>query len=105
MKDFVRATINTELTQREIYYLVSQALPEFFWREGDSDAQGLYITGNKEDFGQIQIWFDEGAVDVTISLRAARTSGLNEALKEEFFSNVISNVLPIIGEVQKVIST
>ncbi len=102
MTNFIRASIKTRLTQREIYTVVSMALPEFLWREGDSDAQGLYITGIREDVGQIQFWLDEDVVDATVSLGGARSTPQNSEWKEDFFDNVISSIFPSIGEVGEV---
>lgn len=99
MTSFIRASVKTAMTQREIYTLVSLALPEFLWREGSSDAQGLYVTGIKEDAGQIQFWLDDDAVDSTVSFRGACPNQYGREWKEAFFDNFITNILSAIGEV------
>ncbi len=100
MKDFFSTSIKTNLSQEDIYSIVSKNLPEFSWRMGDSDSQGLFISGNGKNTEQIQLWLDENLVDVTISLRNVKTDDSNrDEWKKNLINKILISVLPNIGEI------
>jgi len=103
MKDFIHISISTQLSQKEIHSLLSVKLPEYSWRMGDSDYQGLYITSIGSELGQIQVWLDDEPAVVTISLRGNQQSRADrEEWKENLINGIIRGVLPAIGVVGEI---
>ena len=46
-------------------------LPAFRWRQGDSDAQGPYVSGSRPDGVHIKFWWGEQPHDLTVSFRSS----------------------------------
>lgn len=67
-------------------------LPEFNWRGGDNDMQGLHISGMNKESVQIQLWLEEPSV-MTISFRSAWISEENRGKKKELLFTKIQNVI------------
>jgi len=106
MKDFISTTVTTDLGQEDIFSIVNRSLPSFLWRMGDSDSQGLYISGHGENTEQMQLWLDNDLVDVTISLRNARGSDISrDEWKNKLVNKIINEVLPTIGKVGEISQT
>lgn len=101
MKDFIRTTISTNLGQEDLHSILSNELPDYVWRMGDSDQQGKYVSGN--GLGQILLWLDDNEVDVSISLRAENIDHPNRnEWKDGLLSKLLNNIFPKIGTLGEV---
>ncbi|MBB6249199.1 hypothetical protein [Rhodanobacter sp. A1T4] len=101
MKDFVRIDVVSELGQDAIFQILKEALPSFQWRQGDSDAQGPYVSGMHKDGVKIQAWLGEQPVAVSASFRAAwREDPAREEKKNAVLVPLLELACPALGAVQ-----
>lgn len=98
MKNFIRFQVQSKLKQDQLFELTKRSLPEFDWRRGDSDAQGLYVSGLTTDLIQIQFWFDDGFVDTTVSFRSVEA---DSPRKEALITRLEKDIFSAMGRVLK----
>ena len=102
MKDFITYCIRSGLAKKQVFDIVKRTLPDFQWRQGDSDAQGPYVSGSNDDHVQIQLWLGEDPVDMFVSFsRAWMDAGDREKKKSELIEVVDKSVAPLLGAVTK----
>ena len=102
MKEFITYDLNSDLSRGDITIEVEKVLPDFHWREGDSDAQGLYISGNNNDHVTVQLWLSEKPVEMFVSFRTAWESDKDRCNKKEELIKLIETVfIPSIGKIIK----
>jgi hypothetical protein len=98
MKDFVAIDFQSDCTQDEILEAFKTHLPEFQWRGGDSDAQGLYVSGRNSDLVNVQAWLSETPMTATISFRNSWSNNPGrETLKQEMLNRIVDKVVPTLG--------
>lgn len=99
MSDFIRLSVKTSLSQCEIFQILVESLPDMSWRMGDSDTQGLYVSGRGACYEQIQIWLDDSVADVSINLRGVICVDQERDIwRSRFIDNVMMKALIKIGE-------
>jgi hypothetical protein len=74
-RDFLQFTLEGALhddkqEQQLLLATLKAAIPMATWRSGDSDSQGLYISGAFENGIHVKIWMGEAPVYLTISARS-----------------------------------
>lgn len=100
MSDYVRISVKTNLDQREIFQILVECLPDMSWRMGNSDEQGLYVSGLGTFDEQIQLWLNDQSAEISINVRGVVCADQERAIwKSSFVSDVMTRVLPKIGEV------
>jgi len=95
MRDFISIDVESVLTDSDVFSIVSEALPGFAWRRGDSDAQGTYVSGTDVHGVRTQCWTGENPMAMSVSFRAARTIG--EEAKERLANTILREVVPRMG--------
>ncbi|MDF3055779.1 MAG: hypothetical protein K0Q74_1686 [Gammaproteobacteria bacterium] len=98
MKNFINVDVVSELDKAKVYSILSECMPDFAWRMGESDMQGGYVSGRNEAGVHIQCWTDENPFAFTISFSNAT---LNESDANELVNRITKKVLPQIGEVKE----
>lgn len=99
MKDFIHVRMAGELEASALLDRLDDALPNFKWRQGDSDMQGPYVSGVNEDSVQMMWWLGEQPIDVTVSFVQATSSvSSNKALMDR----LLQDLLPSMGAVVEV---
>jgi len=99
MTDFIRADIESNLSNEEIFSVFLKFLPDFDWKKGDSDSQGNYITGTNSGKVKIQCWTEEKPMALSVSFRSAAT---NKNDIDIFSKLLISEIIPKIGNTLKI---
>ena len=104
MRDFVSVDLRTHLTQIEVHQRLTLMLPRFTFRMGDSDANGLYVSGIDDEQAQVKVWLGEDSASLTLSLRGWRAGVTNrEEAKQLWWDRLTNEVLPSLGEVVKIV--
>lgn len=101
MKDFITYDIKSELSRDEIFENAIRILSNLEWRKGNSDSQGLYISGNNKQKITIQLWVSETPIEMFISFRSAWLGCDKEyenSQKQELINIVETSFIPSIGE-------
>ncbi|KPA13232.1 hypothetical protein MHK_006538 [Candidatus Magnetomorum sp. HK-1] len=102
MKDFVTYDIFCDLNKEQIFAEVVGFLPNFKWRQGDSDSQGPYISGMDDDDIQIKLWLGEEPVEMTISFDDVWLDTSDRDKRKVHFIELIENVIiPPLGVISK----
>jgi hypothetical protein len=100
VKDFLSIDIDSTLSNDDIFEILSNGLPGFLWRRGDSDAQGTYVSGLDANGVKIQCWSGEKPMKVSVSFRSAK--GMEEESKESLAKVLLDDLLPSIGGIKRV---
>ena len=101
MRDFITYDVRTSLPVERIYEIVAKQLPEFAWRQGDSDAQGPYISGTDSDAVQMKLWLGEDPMTISASFRAIRDLNKRQSRQIDLVDVLETVVLPGLGIVLK----
>lgn len=100
MKDFISFRIRSKLSATAVRGHLSDELPGFKWRQGDSDMQGPYISGTNNDGVRLMMWQGEQPNDLTVSFAGATSSAEeNSAL----IDRLRDRLAPSLGEVVEVL--
>jgi len=99
MKDFLSIDIDSTLVNGAVFAILSDGLPEFSWRQGDSDAQGTYVSGRNPDGVNIQCWTGEQPMLMSVSFRSAKD--FPEEARDHLLSRLLTELIPCIGRVGK----
>jgi len=100
MKDFVSVDIDSTLSNDDVFEILSGGLPTFSWRRGDSDVQGLYVSGLDADGVKIQCWTGERPMAMSVSFRSAK--GAKDEAKKRLMDQLLNEFLPRIGGVRRI---
>lgn len=95
MKDFFTFDLKCKLSKQQVLDIVSINLPDFKWRQGDSDAQGPYLSGLNSNEVRTQIWMGEYPMDMFVSFRSGGWSALPDS--EERKNAIIQKILSVIA--------
>ncbi len=102
MQDYISIDVQSKLGQADIYYCLSQAFSGFKWRSGDSDAMGLYVSGQSDEGANIQIWLSESPFEMAISFRGLPHDMVGrDKFKETIMEKFKAEVLPTLGQLVK----
>lgn len=95
-------TMESNEPQIELYKLLSEALPDFHWRCGDSDAIGEHLSGSNSDDVVIRLFLDEqpaiyGFITFDIAWKGehGRDNRKRECI-EKIFSNLDASTLKCV---------
>jgi hypothetical protein len=103
MRDFVSADLRTSLSQVEVHERLASLLPHFSFRMGDSDANGLYVSGVDEEQAQLKVWLGEDPATLTLSTRGWRVGVTNrDEAKRMLWEQLTRKVLPALGELVRI---
>jgi len=102
MKDFISIDVESERTDGDVFSIVSEALPGFSWRRGDSDAQGTYVSGMDVQGVRIQCWTGQNPMAMSVSFRSAKA--ISEETKRLLADAILREVVPRIGRVKTVLT-
>lgn len=103
LKDYVSVSFDTKLDQESLYERLREALTNFSFRMGDSDAMGPYISGRDPDGAHIQTWLGEQPAAIEISLRSWKVGASNRDMqKNTLLHEIIDLFLPTVGNVLRV---
>jgi hypothetical protein len=98
MKDYLVFSMNSSLSQDNVFKLMQTALSDFSWKMGDSDAQGLYVSGVRSDGIYLKVWISENPIKLSMSFNESFKNSSDEALsKKILFDRVSNDVLPNLG--------
>lgn len=98
MKDFVTIEFQSTCSQDEVMTALKAYLSGFQWRGGDSDMQGLYISGKNTDSVNIQVWLSESPKTATISFRSSWLDVADrEVLKQQLLNIVTLDTISSLG--------
>jgi len=98
MKDFITYDLISDLGRSSITTVAKKVFPGFLWREGDSDTQGLYISGSDENHVTIQIWLSEKPIEMFVSFRSAWESDTDRYNKKSKLIQLVeTDFIPSIG--------
>jgi hypothetical protein len=99
MKDFITIEFQSTCKQDEVIAVLKAHLPDFQWRCGDSDMQGLYVSGRNSDLVNIQFWLSEPPMSATISFRNSWLDiASRDTLKKEILNKVVIDTIPVLGK-------
>lgn len=102
MKDFVTYDVRCILAKQQVLDIVTFNLPEFKWRQGESDAQGSYISGINRDDVQIKLWLGEAPVGISVSFDDVWNGEPDrEERKGALIQLMDKAVIPLLGTVTK----
>jgi len=103
MRDFISIELRTRLPQVEVHEKLSEALPAFSFRMGDSDANGPYISGIDGEQAQVKVWLGEDPAGLTVSFRGWRPGAPDrDEAKKEIWGTISEVILPRLGEVLRI---
>jgi hypothetical protein len=98
MKDYLVFSIKSILSQDDVFSLMQNELSDFSWRRGDSDAMGLYVSGERPDGVYLKAWLSEAPITLSMSFNDSFKKTPNEVLsKKTLFDRVSNDVLPKLG--------
>lgn len=100
MKDFLSIDIDSTLLNGDVFVILSDGLPEFSWRQGDSDAQGAYVSGRNPEGVQIQCWTGEAPMQMSVSFRGAKD--VPEEARAHLVNRLLADLLPRIGRLKEI---
>lgn len=102
MKDFVTYDVSCTLGKQRVLDIVTRNLPDFRWRQGDSDSQGSYISGINGDDVQIKLWLGEAPVSMSVAFDDVWIGELNREEKKDALIQLLDKVvIPLLGAVTK----
>jgi hypothetical protein len=102
MKDFVTYDIRCNLSKAQVYEKAVGALSEFAWRQGDSDAQGPYISGSNDQRIQVKLWLGEDPLALSVSFRRAWLDAPDrETRKSNLIDRIERTLISSLGTVVK----
>lgn len=102
MKDFVTYDVRCTLVKQYVLDIVTRNLPDFTWRQGDSDSQGPYISGTNRDDVQIKLWLGESPVSISVSFDDVWIGEPDREDRKGALIQLIDNaVVPRLGTVTK----
>lgn len=103
MKDFVTYDVRCTLAKQQVLDIVIRKLPDFKWRQGESDAQGPYISGMNRDDVQIKLWLGESPVSISVSFDDVWDDEPDrEERKGALIQSIDNAVVPLLGTVMKI---
>ncbi len=98
MKDFLTYDVNCILTKQQVFDIVIHILPDFKWRQGDSDAQGPYISGMNSDDVQIKLWLGDTPVGISVSFDDVWIGATDrEERKDVLIKLIDKTVVPLLS--------
>lgn len=98
MKDYLVFSMKSDLNQDSVFKLMQTALTDFSWKTGDSDAQGLYVSGARSDGVYLKVWISENPFKLSMSFNESFKISTDEAVsKKMLFDRVSNDVLPNLG--------
>ena len=98
MKDIVTIEFDSICGQEKMLATFKTSLPDFQWRGGDSDMQGLYISGRNKNSVNIQIWISESPNAATVSFRSSWLEATNrDVLKQAVVAKIVNDIIPTLG--------
>lgn len=102
MNEFLYIEFVSDESRDDLYDLLVLNFPDYRWMCGDSDIQGLYITGANEESVQIQLWLEEPEV-MTVSFSLAWVGEPDRDRKKELLFKKIQDVLfPVFKKVESI---
>ena len=102
MKDFVIYDVRCTLVKQQVLDIVIRNLPDFKWRQGDSDSQGPYISGMNRDDVQIKLWLGEAPVSMSVSFDDVWIGEPDREEKKDALIQLLDKaVVPLLGVVTK----
>lgn len=102
MKDFVTYDVRCTLAKQQVLDIVIRKLPDFKWRQGESDAQGPYISGMNRDDVQIKLWLGEAPVSMSVSFDDVWIGEPDREEKKDALIQLLDKaVVPLLGAVTK----
>jgi len=103
MNEFIKIEFRTSENQDNLCKLLISHFPYFEWRKGDSDMQGLYISGMNNESVQIQLWLEKNSEAMTISFRSlSGEKDEREKFKHKIYNNVKDNIFPSFTKIVKI---
>jgi hypothetical protein len=99
VKNFINVDVVSELDKAKVHSNLSECMPDFSWRMGESDMQGGYVSGRNEAGVHIQCWTDENPFAFTLSFS---NTTLTELEATELVNRITQKVLPHIGEIKAI---
>ena len=103
IKDFVTYDVHCTLAKQQVLDIVTRKLPDFKWRQGESDAQGPYISGMNSDDVQIKLWLGESTMSITVSFDDVwHGEPDREERKGVLIQSIDNAVVPLLGTVVKI---
>ena len=96
-ENYLTYEIDSALGRREIRDILQEALPEYSWKTGDSDAIGGYVSGRSAERVSIKVWTGQSPHEAAISYRSATS---DESSRAEAASQFLDVVASRIGEIR-----
>jgi hypothetical protein len=104
MKNFISIDLESNLQSNQIVELILKELPQFEWHQGDSDTQGVYVSGKNKEGVQIKFWLDEYPIAASLSFRGMHLDTSNqETVKQQIFHEMIRIITKHIGKIVRTI--
>jgi hypothetical protein len=102
VKDFITYDLRCVLNKKQVFDKAIETLSAFAWRQGDSDAQGPYVSGTSDDHVQVKLWLGEAPIAMSVSFRRAWPEVPDrEGRKNEVIDLIERELIPVIGTIMK----
>ena len=90
--DYVRFQLDSDLSQMKLYELISNLLPDFYWRVGDSDAIGQYLSGKNSKYIVVKLYLaEQPQIDGVINFRFAWIGEADREMRKHDFMQFFFN--------------
>lgn len=103
MKSFTIFDVQSNLGQDAVFNLMQNKFQDFSWRRGESEMQGLYVSGSSPDGIHVKIWLSDSPTSLTVSFDDAWSNFADaENLKQKFLNEISLEIIPALGILLKV---